>query len=304
MWLVEVNIRSNCHNPEWVDLQMAFLCTDCKIEAQAESYFNSLVPRSSEPAFVSWSSGIMCSDIPGHWTDVWGVAHCFVRRLSEPILPHVHCSVAAWSMVAIGCAQLFQECACATPPHILAMFRLVHHRTWSVLPGLSLSYVVPQATNADMRRRGYQWKKRKVLRTIWAVLRQSGTGRWPGSGVQYAVCWWFPQTLVSGRGPSSSPKGSCSPWCASCCTVYGVVVANRYWNPRHRKPFSLGFICGSKHLFSIAMSLTAIIPIHKKEGKCSNFNHTEHNGNKCVTDPLKSIDDGDPLTKIQYIPHF
>lgn len=128
-------------------------------------------------------------------------------------------------------------------------------------------------------------------------------GSWPGSGVQYVVCWWFPQTLVSGRGPSSSPTGSCSPWCASCCTVYGIVVGNRYWNPRHQKPFSLGFICGSKHLFSIAMSLTVIIPIHKREGKCSlisrfphlynsNFNHTEHNGNKCVTDPLISIGDG------------
>jgi len=81
------------------------------------------------------------------------------------------------------------------------------------------------------------------------------------------------------------------------------VVGNRYLNPRHQKPFSLGFICGSKHLFSIEMSLTIIIPIHKKEGRCfliscfpylynSNFNHTEHNGNKCVTDPLISIEDG------------
>ena len=40
----------------------------------------------------------------------------------------------------------------------------------------------------------------------------------PGSGAQCGTCWWFLQTLLSGRDHVDTPRGWDSPLYASCCT--------------------------------------------------------------------------------------
>jgi len=150
-----------------------------------------------------------------------GVAHSFhtaVKQLiwtqeMSPRVPNVRCSVAPWSVFAIGSAltylQLFWKCA--TPLHIHPMFGTSLHVISFTRPSPVL---VLQVTNARVRRPGYEatkqlrpwsgnhawWHHRycsddnDVIMCSWPVV-----GHWDVNNTNDVLVWdnhnWLPRRL-------------------------------------------------------------------------------------------------------------
>jgi len=92
----------------------------------------------------AWS----CRDIPGCWVDVWrSGTFCTAMRWPEPE-KLCKCSVAVWSVVAIGSTLTFLRlCHSSTCPLNVQ----VDHCTWQVLPGL-LPRCKKQTPNTGVKR--------------------------------------------------------------------------------------------------------------------------------------------------------